>query len=128
MSVEIFSEADDKLIIEKYAKHGSVLISSMTGYTTDQIIGRVAVLRKRGHDIKTPPKAQPSEREVIRDGYDDVPYWCRLSTRPQSCVEPKFDGTLNRHVAVRFEYDEDARLSKWFNGLHEQSRYDRMAQ
>ena len=48
--------------------------------------------------------ASADAAETITDGYDDVPYWCRLSTRKQSGKEPQYAGDV-RHAVVRFEYD-----------------------
>jgi len=114
MSEPVFTPAQDAVIIEHYPRGGSVAVAKLLdGIAPKQVVARVGTLRKKGVHVPAPPP-KLREREQIKDGYDNVPYWCRQSTRKQICVEPRYlDGNV-RHVAVRFEYDDHVEHSRWF--------------
>ena len=52
--------------------------------------------------------ANAANPEEIIDGYDNVPYWCRQSTRKQIGKEPRYDGSTGFQV-TRVEYDDHSR-------------------
>ena len=63
--------------------------------------------------------ATPAEK--ITDGYEDIPFWCRQSTRKQSYAEPKFDGRMGNGV-YRTEYDQyhgESKCNYWYSDLYD---------
>ena len=115
MASKLFPPQADAVILERYPIGGTLAVmAAMKHLTPQQVVSRVAYLRKTGVVVGAPPAASPNRPEEIIDGYDNVPYWCRLSTRKQSAVEPRYLDGITRHVAVRFEYDEHVEHSKWF--------------
>lgn len=103
-----WTKADDMAIIKHFPVGGSMEVASLiSGVSRTQILNRVCTLRKNGATIPMPHlEANIANPEMVIDGYDDVPYWCRQSTRKQISVEPRFDGD-HRHTAKNFEYDQD---------------------
>jgi hypothetical protein len=84
-----FTPEEDAYII---ANHGSVKITKMCealGRTYPSVWEHIARLREAGKLGKLVKyhrrhvRDRETAREIITDGYDDVPWWCRQSTRRQ---------------------------------------------
>ena len=85
----MFTQEEDDFIITYRPTMGTMEIAMKLGLTKEQIKGRVARLRKMGYaeelDLKGDPRGRdPMAHQEIKDGYDNVPWWCRVSTRCQT--------------------------------------------
>ena len=108
-----FTADEDSYII---ANHGSVKITEMCevlGRTYPSVWEHIARLRQAGKLMKLVKyrrrvKPKYTEREVITDGYDDVPWWCRQSTRSQVFRAQMYDAAYyyDQRKADRLDIDD----------------------
>lgn len=96
-----YTRENDEYILANFGRMATADIAVVLGRSTDSITGRVQVLRKV-HRLD--PLNQAAAREIIRDGYDAVPWWCRQSTRCQYfapnmyCGAENYDRRVNHKV------------------------------
>ena len=82
-----YTPEDDEYILAKWGTMKAKDIAEHLGVSLDGARNREARLRAQGrefaHKRKTGGYQQEAHREIIRDGYPDVPWWMRQSTRCQ---------------------------------------------
>jgi hypothetical protein len=91
----VYTDTDDRYILDHYHKLPPLEIAQAIGVSVCALMKRAQTLQREGreckHKGKSWGKTEPSEREIIRDGYDNVPWWCRQSTRRQVFKPQMYD-------------------------------------
>lgn len=80
-----WTKEDEAFLVANYSKLTVRELSEIYGVSPKAITRRMYVLRHRGKKAvrKAVRYRKVADREIVRDGYPDVPWWCRQSTRCQ---------------------------------------------
>ena len=96
----VYTQADDKYIIEHWSSMKVAEIAKVIGVNPDTLRSHVKKIRDKGVQFKhrnnrTDGYTYQENREIIRDGYPDIPWWCRQSTRCQYFAPNMYHGIEN---------------------------------
>ena len=91
----VYTDTDDRYILEHYHKLPPAEVAQVIGVSVCALMKRAQNLQREGrtyrHKSKSWGKTAPSEREIVKDGYDSVPWWCGQSTRRQVFKPQMYD-------------------------------------
>jgi hypothetical protein len=87
----VFTKEEDEYLLENWLTKSTLQLAFHLGLEEHQIVNRISTLRQIARDTKDkrmlralgPKNLSAMQEQRIEDGYDDIPYWMRVSTRDQ---------------------------------------------